>query len=605
MSSIRNRISRLKSSLNISGIWGLIKTAAPGWLYISLALVILENLLFFSSLYLMKLLIDVVAAAQLHSQNAQKEIITYVVLSGLAGVLYFVSRSFSAYSTEVLSTRVGEYLNNKVHEKAVNLQLSFYESSSYYDVLKRAIEAGADKPGLIITTLIEMLKNCLSLVAVTSVLLLINWVLLPIIALFILPTLVIRLKYSKKLNELRIAQTPLERKSNYLSNLITTDTAAKEIRTYSLGNYLQEKLSIIRLALVKEKLFLNLKRTQLEVFSTTLSYIGVFFCIGFIALKAVTGETSTGDITLFLVAFPQAFTLLQHIAGGLSSVYQNSIYINSAFELLELENTIEDQDGKIPMPMGDDVSIRLSNIKFAYPHADKETLSGINLSIPSGKIVALVGLNGAGKSTLIKLLCRLYDPSEGQILYGDTDIRSFDPHVYRKQIGVVFQDFNKYSFTASDNIFFGNIHEPFNTDRAKDAARKSGAATFIESFPSGYETTMGRVFEDGEEVSIGQWQKLALARCFYSDARFLIFDEASSALDAVSEKELFGTFRERIGNRGAVIISHRRSAILHADYIYVLSQGKIIEEGTDEQLMQQNGAYANLFNEQVEESHAQ
>lgn len=604
MSSIRNRISYLKNSLNISAIFRLVRTAAPKWFSISLVLILIENLFFFSSLYLMKLLIDVVAKTQLHSADAQNEIIIYVVLSGVAGVLYFVIRSFSSYSIEVLSTKVAEYINNKVHEKAVNLQLSFYESPSYYDILKRAMEAGTDKPGLVITTLIEIMKNSLSLIAVASVLLLINWLLLPIIALFILPTLLIRLKFSKKLNELRIAQTPLERKSSYYSNLITTDTAAKEIRTYSLGLYLKDKFSAIRSALIKDKLSLSLKRTQLEVVTTTLSYVGIFFCIGFIALKAVSGETSTGDITLFLVAFPQAFGILQNIAGGVSIVYQNTIYLNSAFELMELENNSEHQHGSRPIPVNDEVSIQLNNVRFTYPHAERETLTGINLTIPSGKIIALVGLNGAGKSTLIKLLCRLYDPTEGEILYGNTDIRTFEPQVYRRQLGVVFQDFNKYSFSAGENIFFGNIHEPFDLNRAKDAARKSGAAAFIESFPAAYNTAMGRIFEDGEEVSIGQWQKIALARCFYSDARFLIFDEASSALDAVSEKELFGSFRERIGNRGAVIISHRRSAILHADYIYVLSQGKIIEEGTDAQLMQRNGAYAALFSEHVEENHS-
>ncbi|MCH5718716.1 ABC transporter ATP-binding protein [Niabella hibiscisoli] len=249
------------------------------------------------------------------------------------------------------------------------------------------------------------------------------------------------------------------------------------------------------------------------------------------------------------------------------------------------------------MPLENDICIKLKDVKFSYPYTDKQTISGINLTIPSGKIIGLVGLNGAGKSTLIKLLCRLYDPTEGEILYGNKNIKQLNALEYRKQLGVVFQDFNRYSFSAGENIFFGNIHQPYNPQRVKEAAEKSGIASFIESFPDGYETTMGRIFEDSKEVSIGQWQKIALARCFYSDARFLIFDEASSALDAVSEKELFGSFRDRIGNRGAVIISHRRSAILHADYIYVLADGKVVEEGTDEELMQRKGAYASIFNE--------
>lgn len=215
-------------------------------------------------------------------------------------------------------------------------------------------------------------------------------------------------------------------------------------------------------------------------------------------------------------------------------------------------------------------------------------------------MIGLVGLNGAGKSTLIKLLCRLYDPTEGSITYGGTDIRELDATAYRKQLGIVFQDFNKYNFTAGENIHFGNIKAPYNEAQISEAAVQSGAATFIEAFPQGYDSMMGRILEDGEEVSIGQWQKLALARCFFSNARFLIFDEASSALDAVSEKALFDSIRERIGKdkQGAVIISHRRSAILHADYIYVLANGQIVEQGTDEHLINSKGAYAQLFSEQ-------
>ncbi|MGC4234976.1 MAG: ABC transporter ATP-binding protein, partial [Niabella sp.] len=538
------------------------------------------------------------------STAATANIIKYVVLAGLAGILYFVLRSYSAYSIEVLSTKITEHINEKVHERAVALELSFYESPSYYDTLKRALDSGYDKPGLVVTSLIDILKNCLSLAAVASVLIVINWILLPLLALFIFPTLLVRLFYSKKLNALRIAQTPFERKSSYYSNLITTDTAAKEIRSYGLGQYLKKKFTAIRQTLVKDKLAITLKRTKLEIITTTLSYIGVFVSIGFISLKVITGETSTGDITLFLVAFPQAFGLLQNLAASISTVYQNSIYINSIFELLQLTNGLYKSEQPESIPDGEDVSIELQNVHFSYPHADKEAISGINIKIPSGKIVAIVGLNGAGKSTLIKLLCRLYDPTTGTIKYGGKDIRMFEPEEYKKQLGVVFQDFNRYSFTAGENIFFGNIEKSYNMEKIQDAAKKSGAAVFIEAFPGTYNTMMGRIFDDGEEVSIGQWQKIALARCFYSDARFLIFDEASSALDAVSEKELFESFRERIGNRGAVIISHRRSAILHADYIYVLSGGKIIEEGTDTFLMQNNGAYAALFNENTNTTEA-
>lgn len=595
MRLLTDKIKNLKKGVNLSKIIELVKSASGTTLYLTLGLILLETCFFFASLYLLKELIDIVAHTTENSAESYRSILFYVTLAALAGILYFISRSFSAYLVETQATKVAEHVNEQIHSRAVNLELSFYESPSYYDTLKRAMDSGSDRPSLVITTLIELLKNTMSLLAVGSVLILINWLLLPLLALFILPTLIVRLYYSKKLNDWRIAQTSLERKSSYYSSLITTDTAAKEIRAYNLGAYLKQQFTVIRNSLVKQKLSINFKRTKLEVFTTALANIGVFVCIGFIALKTVSGETSAGDITLFLVAFPQSFSILQNISGGISLLYQNSIYIESIFELLELDDNFSEDKQPLKIPDATNLSLSLKNVSFTYPHSKKPTLEGIDIEIPPGKLIAIAGLNGAGKSTLIKLLCRLYDPGTGAVSLGDTDIKKFSSGEYRRLIGIVFQDFNKYSFTAAENIYFGDITEPFDEERAREAAEKSGADQFIDQFPQKYQTVMGRLFDDGQEVSIGQWQKLALARCFYSNARFLILDEATSALDAASEQHLFETFRQSIGTRSAIIISHRHSALKHADHIYFLEGGKIIEQGTDASLIDLGGAYADLF----------
>lgn len=595
MNAIRGKLNHIKSNLNLRRILGLVNTAASGWFYFTILMIFIETAVFFASLYLIKLLIDVVSKSQANLAIAKEEIFKYIILAGIAGILYYVIKAFTAYLTELQSVKVAEHINENIHDKAVTLDLSFYESPNYFDTLKRAMDAGADRPSLVITTLIEIAKNTLSLLAIASVLLTIDWMLIPLLAVFVLPTLAVRLYYARKLNELRIQQTSLERKSSYYSSLITTDTSAKEIRTFNLGRFLKDNFVQIRQLLVKDKLRITLKRTKLEAITTAMSSIGIYVCIGYIALKTIKGETSVGDITLFLVAFPQTFSILQNIASGISIVYQNSIFINSIFELLDLKNTFPEAQKPIPIPAEHQLDLKLNNVSFQYPHSEKQILNNINITIPAGKIIALVGLNGAGKSTLIKLLCRLYDPVSGSITLGDIDIKNFNSAAYKQQISVVFQDFCKYSFTASDNIYFGDIHSPLSKENIIKAAKRSGANLYIEKFPKQYDTVMGRIFEDGHEVSIGQWQKLALARCFYSDARILILDEATSALDAVSEKELFEQFRETIGNRAAVIISHRHSAVKHADYIYVLSQGQILQEGTDEELLKMEGDYARLF----------
>lgn len=594
--SIKTKIQQFRNSIPLRKILALVKESSGRGFYLNIFLIVVESITFFGSFYFLKILIDVVSSAKYGSAESRNQILLYITLAGVAGLAYYMIRSFSAYVTEKQSAKVAEHVNQQIHEKAVSLDLSFYESPSYYDTLKRAMDSGADRPALVITTLIEIIKNVASLIAVGSVLIVINWMLLPLLALFILPTLYIRLYYSKKLNNWRIAATPIERRSSYYSTLITTDTAAKEIRVYNLGNFLLRQFIAIRKKLVAEKLAISYKRTRLEVITTAISNIGVFVSIGFIALKTVSGETTPGDITIFLVAFPQSFTILQNIAGGISIVFQNSIYVNSIFELLEVSDPRSSHPvaAKVINPTPGDIVFK--NVSFTYPHADEPTLHNINLKIPFGKVVAIAGLNGAGKSTLIKLLCRLYKPTEGVITINDQDINDYSQDDYRKMIAVVFQDFNKYAFTAADNIYFGDMHSDLDEHRMKEAAADSGAAAFIDNFPMKYDTVMGRLFEDGHEVSVGQWQKLALARCFYSNAGVLVLDEATSAQDAVSESNLFDTLREKLGNRTAVVISHRHSTLKKADYIYFLLNGSVVEEGTDGELSSRNGFYAQLFN---------
>lgn len=595
MNSIKEKIQKVRGSVSITKILALVRKSSKNGLYLNVFLIILELIAFFGSFYLLKMLIDVVASAQVGSEESRRQILLYITLAGVAGVAYYIIRSFSGYITETQSARVAEYVNAQIHKKAVGLNLSFYESPSYYDTLKRAMDSGGDRPALMVTSLIDILKNCASLIAIGSVLIVINWILLPLLALFILPTLLVRLHYSRKLNEWRIEQTSMERKSSYYSTLITTDSAAKEIRAYNLGDFLLNQFIKIRKKLMGERLSISFKRTRLEMLTTAISNIGVFVCIGFIALRTLSGETTAGDITLFLVAFPQSFSILQNIAGGISIVYQNSIYVNSVFELLEISTNQSRKLTKANVEQKISGEITFRNVSFTYPHSEQATLSDINLKIPSGKIIAIAGLNGAGKSTLIKLLCRLYEPTAGSITIGGLDINNYSQEDYQKMVAVVFQDFNKYAFTAADNIIFGDIHSPFSEERMKEAAKNSGASSFIARFPMQYDTVMGRLFEEGQEVSIGQWQKLALARCFYSDAGVLILDEATSAQDAASENDLFNTLRKKLGNKTAVIISHRHSSLKKADYIYFLANGTVAEEGTDEELCKKDGYYAKLF----------
>lgn len=593
--SIAEKLKKFKTSLNLKRTITLVWNAAKGWLIFSVLMIVVETISFLGSLYALKILIDKISHIDLHDKHSGDTIMKYVVLAGALAVIYAIARSISTYVTEVQATKIATYMDEKIHLQAVEMDLSYYESPDYFDILQRAKDAGTERPNLVVTTLVEISKNMLNLCAVGSMFISINLFLLPLLVLFVLPTLLVRVYFSNQQNSWRLKHTSLERKAGYLSNLITSDASAKEVRSFNLGNYFQTMYQLLRLEAFKVKLGISYKRAISELTTTSIASIGFFTCVGYIAMGSINGTNTVGDIVLFLVIFPQSFTLMQNIAAGISILYSNSIYINSIYELFDLKKRAPERFVCIPIPTEDNLDLELRNVGFTYPHASKPALKGLNMKIPSGKIVAVVGLNGAGKSTLIKLLCNLYEPDSGCVTLGNTDIREFDAAAYRRQISAVFQDFSRYNFSAADNIRFGDLTRENSREDMVQAAKNSGAHTFIDKFPNGYDTVMGRLFEDGQEVSIGQWQKLAIARAFYSNSRFLIFDEATSALDAMAENDLFNSFRQHIGNRAALIVSHRHSAVKHADYIYVLSGGEISQQGTDEELLNMEGDYATLF----------
>lgn len=574
----------------------LVWSVASGWTTLVAFMILLETVFMLGSLYSLKLLVDVLAKTGAGKSMSEAIVIKYVAIAAVVGILYNIIRSLSAYCGEVQAARVSEHIDDKIHDIAVTLDLSFYESPEYFDVLKRAKDAGSYRPNQLIISLLDIIKNVLSLLGVASILVTINWILLPMLILCVIPTLMVRIYFADKQNLLRIRHTPTERKTYYLSTLITSDTSAKEVRSYNLGSYFKREYFQTRMVLLEERLKISYSRTLGEALTSALSNLGFFVCMGYIMLRAARGTSTLGDITLFLVIFPQTFTVLQNIASGISIVYQNNVFVTSIFELFDLKGTIQEKKNTVALPKHDKIDLELKDVNFTYPNSPKPTLTNINLKIPSGKIVAVVGLNGAGKTTLIKLLCRLYDPTSGTLMMGGQDVKDFDTNDYRKDISVVFQDFCKYNFTAADNIRFGDIHKPVHhMEDVISAAKNSGADDYIKNFDDRYDTMMGKVFQDGKEISIGQWQKLATARALYSSSRFLILDEATSALDAVAEKELFESFREHIGNRAALVISHRHSAVKHADYIYVLSNGTILQEGTDKELLEMEGDYSRLF----------
>jgi ATP-binding cassette subfamily B protein len=331
---------------------------------------------------------------------------------------------------------------------------------------------------------------------------------------------------------------------------------------------------------------------NLSTIVTSLTYL-------YVALQAIVGRLTLGDLTLYTTAASQVQSSIQGILGGFSGMYEHNLYLNNLFELMETKTSmpVPTAPVKVPQPMRGE--IRFDNVTFAYPGAESNALSNLSFTVKPGETLAIVGRNGAGKTTLFKLICRLYDPNEGRILIDGIDIREFDPNELRAQIGAMFQDYVTYQATAAENIGLGNVADINDRERIELAGTQGGAQELIAGLPEGYDTALGKWFDQGVNLSGGEWQKVALSRAFMRDAKILLLDEPTSALDAQAEYDLFERLRSLTRGRTAVYISHRFSTVRRADRIVFLEHGRLVEEGTHAELMKLNGRYARLFRMQA------
>ncbi|NLQ17698.1 ABC transporter ATP-binding protein [Marinomonas sp. M1K-6] len=553
--------------------------------------------------YIGQLIVDAVLAAMKRYQQDQvlhyQTALNYVLLEGiLVLVIAAAQRSLTAQQA-ILQGLLGQKVNVMILDKAQSLTLSHFEDSEFYDKLVQARREASSRPLALVNKTFTLLQNAISLSSFAVLLWHFSpWALLLLIC-GALPAFVAEAKFSGDAFLMFRWRSPEVRQQNYLETLLAREDNIKEVRLYQLGERFLQRYTDIFLKLFKESKRLILRRESWGFALGVISTLVFYGAYAWIVSDTIVGAITLGQMTMYLLLFKQGQSAVSSSLTAISGMYEDNLYLSNLYEYLEQETPLA-TNGQLIGPNPND-GIRFENVTFQYPGSERPALADINLHIRPGHSLAIVGENGSGKTTLIKLLTRLYNPTQGRILLDGLDLLDWDETALLKRVGVIFQDFVRYQFTVGENIGAGD-NDRFTDQTGWAKAAELGKATdFIRELEQGYQTQLGRWFKGGQELSGGQWQKVALARAFMrEDADILVLDEPTAAMDAQAEANIFQHFQQHTKDKMAILISHRFSTVRLAHEIIVMEHGQIKEHGTHESLLAQQGQYAHLFTLQAQ-----
>jgi ATP-binding cassette subfamily B protein len=560
-----------------------------------------------ATLWIGKLIIDGVVTAQ-RTGGSWRSVGSLVAIE----LAIVIAGELLARASSLVESLLGDLFSNRISvrlmEHAATLDLAQFEDPEFYDHLERARRQTVGRIGLI-AQLLGLAQDTLTLVTLSAALLAFSPWLMVLLVVTILPSFLGETRFAAMEYSLLFRWTPERRQLDYLRYVGASDDTAKEVQLFGLAGWLTERYRVLSERWYRENRKLA---TRKAIVSSLLSFIGTagyYTAYIVIIARAVAGSITLGSLTFLAASFGRGRDLIQRLLLGASSIYEQGLYLRDLFLFLEMKPTITSRPGAPPVPRPIRTGFVFEDVGFRYPGGERWAVRHVSFALRPGERIALVGENGAGKTTLTKLLARLYDPTEGRILLDGIDLRDYDLASLRREIGVIFQDFVRYDMRFDENVGVGEIESvrEYLDDGASapapatlvHAAEESLASSLLPRFPGGYRQMLGRRFEDGVDLSGGEWQKIALGRAYMRDAQVLILDEPTAALDARAEYEVFERFSELMAGRMGILISHRFSTVRMADRIIVLRNGEVEEEGTHEALVAAGGLYAELFGMQA------